>query len=360
MEALNVIQLVSERTCSDIVRGVLDLCGSLDAAGHSVAVITRGYEAVDGCFTKAGFTPGRLPLGGPLDLITPMRLSSILGRIAPPVVVHVHSFKDARNAVMARRLCRQPQNVRIVATRHMAKPAGRGSSDRELYARIDDIVFESDAALGQFLSSAPDVDRARLHVLRPGIPALPPLPAKECGTPHIVFAGPLVPEKGIDVLVDALCRISDLDWRATIAGEGKGSYVLPLMRRCRECGMSERIEWPGILPLSDIPALMESAHVAVLPSRTCESFTYFIPDAMLEGAVLVASDSGAQSGIISNGVDGLLVPAGDAAALAGVLRKVVADESLRGQMAWAARDKAEKYFGYEDFFSNMLAIYSGK
>lgn len=167
--SLNIIHLVSNKVWGGGERFVLDLAKRCTADGHSVAVITRGKEAVDSRFIEAGFTPGKLPLGGIFDFVSPSRLAHILDCLTEPVIIHVHNFKDARTALKAKHLCRHPENVRIVATRHLVKPAKRGKSAAELYNALDAIVFESKAGLEGFLSSSPEVDPSRLSVLPLGI-----------------------------------------------------------------------------------------------------------------------------------------------------------------------------------------------
>ncbi len=58
---MNIIHLVSNKVWGGGEQYVLDLCCRLEADGNSVAVITRGIDAVDKPFAKAGFTPGHLP-----------------------------------------------------------------------------------------------------------------------------------------------------------------------------------------------------------------------------------------------------------------------------------------------------------
>ena len=64
---MNIVHLISNKVWGGGERYVLDLCRRSEADGHSVAVLTRGREAVDKPFRDAGFTPGHLPLRGALD-----------------------------------------------------------------------------------------------------------------------------------------------------------------------------------------------------------------------------------------------------------------------------------------------------
>ena len=120
---MNIIHLVSNKVWGGGERYVLDLCRYMSAQGHSVAVVSRGIGAVDAPFRAAGFTPGRLPLGGLFDFISPVRLARVLDRVEAPAVVHVHNFKDARTALRARRLMADGSKVRVVITRHLVRPA---------------------------------------------------------------------------------------------------------------------------------------------------------------------------------------------------------------------------------------------
>lgn len=355
---MNVIQLISNRSWGGGERYALDLSSALAADGHSVGVVTRRCEAVDGPFAAAGLTPGHLPLGGVLDLFSPLQLARILNRIAGPVVVHCHNFKTARTAVWARRLSRRPADVKIVVTRHLVRPAGTSRADIDLYRSLDAIIFVSEAAKSAFLATAPAVDAARLHVVHNAL-ATPPLPAEKAagGSVELLFIGRIDPEKGLDVLIEALAQLPAglPDWHLTVAGTGRGRTVMPLLRRAAEAGLDGRIDWKGFV--ADTSPLLRAAHIGVLPTRAPEAFGLAILEYMHSGCVPVVTDSGAQPEIVTDGTDGRVVAAGSAAALADALADLITDAAGRARLAGNARATACSRFAYGDFYRKITEIY---
>lgn len=357
---MNVVQLVGNKVWGGGERYVLDLCRALDADGHSVAVVTRGKEAVDRPFRAAGFPPGHLPLGGIFDFISPGRLASVLDRMAAPIVVHAHNFKTARTALAARRLMKKPEKARVVVTRHLVRPAKTDKSSLALYAALDAIIFVSDLACKAFLSSLPQgaVDESKLHVVRNAVvpPAAITPAAKPGGECRIVYSGRICAEKGLDVLFRALALLADREsLRLHIAGTGTPRDVERLMRLASALGVSGKIEWHG--HLDDVWSLLSSADIAVVPSVVAESSSLGTLEALHCGIPVVATSNGGQAEFVEDGREGFLVPPGDDAALAAALRRVASDAGLRIAMSDAARRKAEE-FSYDRFYEAVLEIYT--
>lgn len=355
---MNVLQLISNKVWGGGERYALDLSRALAADGHSVGVITRRCAAVDEPFAAAGFVPGHLPLGGVLDFYSPLQLARVLNRIDGPVVVHCHNFKTARTAVWARRLSRRAGSVKIVVTRHLARPAATSASAAELYGAIDALIFVSDYARRTFMSTSPTVDAEKVHVVPNALASPPPLTEKSSGAPvEILYLGRIDPEKGLDVLIDALAKLPpDLpEWQLTVAGTGTARDVMPLVRLSRQTGIDSRIDWKGFV--SDPSALLASAHIGVLPTRAPEAFGLALLEYMHSGCVPVTSDSGAQPEIVTDGVDGAVFAAGDAAALADALTPLIADSALRHRLGLAAAQTARSRFNYHDFYNDITKIY---
>lgn len=353
---MNVVHLVSNKVWGGGERYALDLCRRLEADGHSVAVITRGYDAVDRPFIDAGFTPGRLPLGGLFDFISPSRLSRVLDSIEGPVVVHVHNFKDARTAVAARRLMRSPDKVRIVATRHLVKPGKSDRSSAELYAALDAIVFVSQTAFDVFLAGKPRVDAERLMVVPSAIPARPvpePLPRPDDEF-RLVYAGRLVHEKGIELLLDAMATMPRRV-KLHVCGSGKPDYERLLRRYAHTIGVEERVVWHGHLP--DPLPLMASASAGVVPTLATEAFGLAVLEFMSCGVPVVASGAGGPAEIITDGVDGLLFVPGEPNSLSRAVTRLADDPKLRNQLAQNCKFTYNRRYDYDFFYSQMVKIY---
>lgn len=352
---LNVIHLVSNPVWGGGERYVLDLCKTLRQHGHSVAVVTRGKEAVDSRFKAEGFEPGRLRLGGVFDFLSPVMLAKVFNRLQGPVTVHVHNFKDAATALRARKLSRIPGNVHIVATRHLVKAAKTSRSAQNLYNSLDAIVFVSQTALDGFLSSSPTVDASRLHVVANAIPAPRTTPlSKPADELRLVFAGRLSPEKGLENLLDAFAGMT-ADAVLHISGTGRGQYVQSLVRRMRSLGIENRVVFHG--HLADPLPLMASADIAVAPSQAVESFGLSVLEFMHLGVPVVSTCYGGPSEIITDGHDGLLVDCTDTRALHTALNRLAGDIAMRRRMGANAAATAAGRFSYDTFYNSITAIY---
>jgi glycosyltransferase involved in cell wall biosynthesis len=146
----------------------------------------------------------------------------------------------------------------------------------------------------------------------------------------------LVWHKGYPELAAAMPKVPDASlW---VAGErlvsDRGPDMLALLR---DAGLGDRLHLLGYR--DDVPALMAAADIFVLPSRF-EGLPMSVIEAMLTGLPVIAADVRGPAEQVVPEVTGLLVPPGDAAALAAALRRLSADRALRERMGQAGRARA--------------------
>ena len=143
--------------------------------------------------------------------------------------------------------------------------------------------------------------------------------------------------KGLDVLLDALPLVGG----ATLEFVGDGDLVPELHDRARRLGVADRIHWHGALAPAQVAEVLQRAGTVALPSLTeSESFGMALIEAMAAGCPVVASDVGGIPHVVRDGVDGLLVPPGDAAALARALSTVLDDHALAARLGCEGRKAA--------------------
>lgn len=354
---LNIVQLLSEKTWGPAGRYVVALGRRLMADGHSVAVVTRGPEAVDRHLGDAGFTPGRLSMHGLMSFLSPMVLARILNRMSAPIVLHVHDLKDAQTALRARYLMAEPSKVRVVASVHRAAPAKTDKAAFESYKELDAIIFDSVSARATFLSNGVRVDETKLHTVHPSVP----LPSGEKAAKEgltAVYIGPIAPGKGVDVLIEAMGRLADTDITLLVAGSGKGSDVMPIVRRSRALGIDkEHVKWLGDLDKED--SLLMKADIGVVPHSDTESFGLAGLEFMAAGVPTVCTSAAGVSELVTDGVDGLVVAPSDPEALARALRILVGDAARRRAMGEEAAKTLSGKCAYDVFYRKMLRIYEG-
>ena len=167
----------------------------------------------------------------------------------------------------------------------------------------------------------------------------------------VVFAGRLAPEKGVDTLIEAAGHGGIA---VEIAGDGPERDRLIALAEARAPGL---VRFHGRLSKAEVLDLFRSASVVAVPSRWFENQPMTVLEAFACGVPVVASDLGGLSELIEPGLDGDLVPANDAAALAAALEAFTARPAAALAQGRAARDKADADFGPARHLQRVHDIY---
>jgi colanic acid/amylovoran biosynthesis glycosyltransferase len=155
-----------------------------------------------------------------------------------------------------------------------------------------------------------------------------------------------VPKKGFPVLLEAAARLL-APVRLRIVGDGEQRGELE--RRIAELGLGARVELAGPATHDELPAEYAAAHIVVVPSiADAKGDRDGLPNVVLEAMScarpVVASDIGAVSSAVVDGRTGVLVPPGDAEALAGALEFLVDQPDMRERLGREARARVEADF----------------
>ncbi|MDE5875845.1 MAG: glycosyltransferase family 4 protein, partial [Muribaculaceae bacterium] len=347
---MRIIQLVRATTWGGGERYALDLCGRSAETGDKVTVVSRGIPAVDSRFSHLPVEMVKIPLGGFLDFSSPGKLARlIMSYPEERVIIHVHNFKDAEIVARAKKIIGHREEVRLICTRHLVKRGKRSVRWKFILNAIDRLIFVSDLAKREFLSSNPPIDPIKIGIIHNSI-VIPgkfatPVPAPSDREIKLLFTGRLSPEKGIDTLIKALPLLSDIPIRLRIAGTGSKEYQESLLKLAADLGVTEKIDWIGFIP--DVYEEVRKADICVAPSRARESFGLTVIEAMSQGRPIVTTDNGAQPEIITDGKDGLLIRPEDENLLAEAIRKLSADPDLRREMGRNAFNTFSARFSYD-------------
>jgi glycosyltransferase involved in cell wall biosynthesis len=158
--------------------------------------------------------------------------------------------------------------------------------------------------------------------------------------PAVVTVAGLLERKGVHVLFDAFERVAPAEPAAHLYYVGDGPERPVLADRARRSGLADRVHFEGFQP--DPGRYLRAADVFVLPSY-CESFGLAAVEARIAGAPVVVSDAEGLPEAVDRGEAGLLVPTGDAAALAGTLRSLLASPEERARWSELARAGLERF-----------------
>jgi glycosyltransferase involved in cell wall biosynthesis len=181
-------------------------------------------------------------------------------------------------------------------------------------------------------------------------------PKPETSEIVIGVASRLAPKKGIGDLIDAFPAIHAAHPGTRLVLVGDGPARAELEARARRTGLSERIEFTGFR--ENIPEILASFDIAVQPSIS-EGLSISVLEAMAAGKPLVVCDIVGNRELITDGVNGLLVPPGDPSALARAIASLL-DNPIRAQ-ALAARAHADcaEHFSRERMIKQILEFYDG-
>lgn len=172
----------------------------------------------------------------------------------------------------------------------------------------------------------------------------------------IAYVGRLVPEKGVDVLLEALAELPGV-WRLRVVGQGPEEERLKA--QVRLLGLSHRVSFEGWLPSVRMPAFYRELDALVLPSRSrpnwVEQFGRVLIEAMACAVPVIGSDCGEIPHVIGNA--GLVFPEGDPAALRATLTRLTRDVDLWSDLARRGRERVLKHFTQERIAARTVAVY---
>ncbi len=177
---------------------------------------------------------------------------------------------------------------------------------------------------------------------------------------RLLFVGRLVERKGVRYLLDALALDPDADVRLDIVGEGPLRAALE--SRCSAAGLADRVTFHGFVDAHELHRRYAEAHAFVLPAAVdakgdIEGLGVVLIEAASFGLPLIASDAGGITDIVVDGDTGVLVPPGDATALAGAIRELAGDPDRARRLGRRAREHASRRFSWDRIIATLERMY---
>jgi glycosyltransferase involved in cell wall biosynthesis len=314
---------------------------ALHRAGQDQRVIIRRDAERAAALRAGGLAPVELPFGSWVDVRTRSALRGVFRDYRPQVVLTWMS--------RATRLCPRGEFVHV----------GRlgGYYDLKYYRRCDHLIGNTRDIVSHLVRSG--WPEARAHYLPNFVPEMTAAPIARAsletpeGAPLALALGRLHPNKGFDVLIEALARAPGIHmW---LAGEGPDRAQLQTQaQRLRVANRARFLGWR-----EDAAALLATCDMLVCPSRH-EPLGNVVIEAWAAGTPVVAASSIGPAALIRDSVTGLLVPIEDADALARAMTRLAEDRALRGELAAAGRAAYAAEFSesvvvrqYRDFFERV-------
>ena len=209
------------------------------------------------------------------------------------------------------------------------------------------------------------IDVGSIAIVPTGIdpprPAQTHIPSFLLEAPYMLYFGRLEVRKGVDVLIDALPAImaAHLDLHCVFIGEDIGFRGAPFAKyaESRCAGVFSRLHFLPRMAHPELFGIVANAAVVAIPSRW-ENLANTCLEAMVLGRAIIATSGSGFNEVLTDGVDGILVPPGDSGALADASIKVLNDPAQLERLGAAARRRASD-FTVDGMADRLMKVYDG-
>lgn len=368
-----------------IVGGVARHCNGLaKALAHKrfgVHVITLGFPGAPGYEEIDGVKVHRFPieLGHPNFITWTLLFNHFLEKglsdLSQQVkldLIHVHDWLTAPSGISFKHFMNKPMVLTVHSTEHgrssLHSPDSYTIDGIEWWATYEanKIIVASNSMRGEvcghfqvpeekvkIIPNGIDVTKFHMSEDRQAVRSRYGVQSHE---KLVLCVGRLVPQKGIEYLVRAVPAIADRYPQAKFVFVGEGWLRDYLESVSRSTGHQWKIKFTGFLPDEELPALMTSADVLVIPS-VYEPFGIVALEGMAAGVPVVASQIGGLAEVIDHDRTGVFVYARNPESIAWGVDHVLSNPDHARWITQNAREKAKKIYSWEAIADRTIDIY---
>ncbi|MBI5494426.1 MAG: glycosyltransferase family 4 protein [Deltaproteobacteria bacterium] len=344
---MKILHVITDLRLGGAERALAALALAQREAGHRVTVLAlKQLGPAAEPLQRAGIPCAALDAPDAPGLGTAAAALAVGARMKtdPPDVVHAWLASACAAVKLA-----APRGIpRVYACRVTTTP---GPLVCQLLGAQDDgpraWVAVSDAVADAW-STALHLPRAHFHVVPNGV-EVPTRRAAEPPGARPCFLGRLARQKGVDLLLAAL---AGCDLELDLYGDGPEAAALTDMARM--LGVGNRARFHGVAP--DARAVLRAASLLVLPTRA-EGMSNAVLEAMAEGRPVIAADVPGMREVVADGVTGILVPPGNARALAEALVSLQDNPARRRKLGAAGQARVRAQFTPAASHAEWTAVY---
>lgn len=374
MTRLRILHVITRLVVGGAQENTLATVAGLRARGHEVVLVTGPTEGPEGSLLDAAARLGISPLLVPelVREVHPARDAVALARLYGLIrrggfdVVHTHMSKAGVLGRIAARMARVPV---VVHTPHghvfdgyfgPLATAGFVALERACARLADAMVAISEACRSDHLERG--IGTPERFVTIPS--GIPPAPAFDRASARrllraaeddvlVACIGRLAPVKGQHVLLEAFARVAPRHPRARLLLVGDGPARAELEEQARRLSLDGNVRFLGLR--ADAAQLFAGFDLYVQPSLN-EGMCRSLAQAMDAGLPVVAADAPGPVDLLGDEA-GVLVPAGDAGALAAALERLLGDGRLRARLGEAAHERAASLTREDDMVAAIERLY---
>jgi glycogen synthase len=371
------------RVVGGISRHVYDLSHALAAGGVKVDVITCEYAGAPAEETGGGVTVYRLPVAEGddfvhwvhnLNAVTETKASEILDSIdlrSEPVLIHAHDWLSEFAGKSLKNKYRLPLVATVHATEHGRNNGIHTDLQRYIHGVEWELCYEAwrviccSHFMKDQIAEALEVPCDKMDVIANGIdPSIFDVPfdmaefRRRYADPNekiVFFVGRMVPEKGVQVLLEAVPEILPAynDVKFVIVGGGDRAHLEQL---AADLGVSHRVQFTGYIDDDTLIKLYKIIDVAVYPSLY-EPFGIVALEAMAAKVPVVVSDVGGLREVVDHGVTGLTAWSDNPDSLAWAILQMLNNPYSAKMMAENAYKKVCEQFDWKAIAQQTADVY---
>jgi len=326
------------------------------ALGHETHVISFRPAQIEGA--KVHHIDGFEPIGKARYIVHARRIRDLIAELRPDLL---HALHLTSYGFLAGLSGFQPSVVSVWGTDVLEAPSWtplHAWITRHALRRAGAVTATGLRLAEATLAYMPE--RKPVHVIPYGVDLVrfspPAWPAAHTGDTVTVGAvARLSPEKGLDALLRAVAASAARErLRVVLAGDGPERGRLE--RLAGELGLAGQVEFRGAVAHDDVPRVLHELDIFAMPS-TAEGFGVAAVEAAACGVPVVASNVHGIPDVVVDGQTGVLVPPGDAKALAGAIERLAGDQSLRERMGAAGRAFVAREYDWQRNARQMESLY---